>query len=244
MTPDPEPEQFDPVPIDPTLLPQPERKEMQLPEKLPRHYRAMFALMSEFKGVESTGNPSIAATKVCVEVLKRFGFPAVRPLATRVRVFNSPLAHRFSEYAMQNGSAPPDDLILSWQKEPGSIDYAVGLGYGAPTRDPMAILHKWHGHLVCLAGQFLLDPTLGLVNNPDKLLVGFKPSVIRTTDEFLAGRERLPFVRPDDAFVAYELHGAGHAMDWIKDPDWTQSQRTAITIHHLIKTVRSIIDRT
>lgn len=139
-------------------------------------------------------NCCVNGTRIAIEVLARFNISA-KPMATRTATFNAPAwVHTLNQLRGTSEPIPEGDAYMG---DAGSGD-ATGPG--------------WDGHLVCVAGDYLIDAAMGQFHRPERGICIPSQSMAHKQPRerlagFLAGSETIIVEeRQHGAAVVYEPH--------------------------------------
>ena len=166
----------------------------------------------------------IAATRIVVDVLKRFDTRA-EALTVQVMVVN----RAFLERAKRE--VPPHERyeLERWYLESGAYTVGIGVGEAEPG--------KWPGHLVAVVKrEFLVDVTLDQANRPARDIL-LPPYLVATvSDKFLKGRIDLPIPIASGSGVIYYPFPTDRS--YRVSPLWSVKSRTARTVDEVAKRLR------
>lgn len=179
-----------------------------------------FALLSDIvreeMRFEYVPNACIAAARITTLTLRRFGVPC-QAVACELDAF-SPAYVRMVNDTRRSGRDPSDADVARYAAE-GAWRVSATSDPAHPGMLDRRDEHGYHAHVVTLAEDhhWLVDPTLGQVDRPDKDLVVERPYAFELTPEDWS--ERLLGIAMDNGtMLAYRfLPGR---RDFVKAPDW------------------------
>lgn len=164
-------------------------------------------------------NCCVNGTRIAVEVLRRFDIEA-RPVATRAVAFN--------RVAWAHATGRPSPKGEAYILDVGSGD-ATGPG--------------WDKHLVCVAGGYFLDMSIGQFHRPERGIhqpwpaMAFKKSPAEL-EAFLTGEGNSVVASDHGAAIVYEPHLSDTSYRWL--PGWELHEGNALVADLVFDAMKSV----
>jgi hypothetical protein len=164
----------------------------------------------------------IASTRVTVEVLGRLGIKA-RPLPVRFVTVNEAQFQRMQEI----GRWPTAEEYAQWKEETPEV-WSVGIDE-TPGRRP----DGYPGHLVAIAGPYLIDASASQFSRPAKGIHLPDVLVLDHGGELDRGLLR---INPAGGMIFYGT--LQNPPEYKSAPDWRERSRTADIIQQIVQELR------